>query len=147
MTLPSPRIVWSGLLFAAGLLVGGVIALTPTASHADTVTIAGQRIGCVGVRFRFDRELDNYGMFWPGLIKLNSERLRNLPPVVQRFVVLHECGHKRHDDESGADCWAVRRAKSQGWLTAGGIRQICAVFSRHPKNLWRCPKLKRCFAG
>ena len=129
------------------LLMTGVLSALPTAADAGTVAVAGKRITCSGVRFRFDRKLDNYGMYWPGLIKLNRQRLRSLPPIVRRFVVLHECGHKRHDDESGADCWAVRRGKSQGWLTAGGIAQICAVFKRHPKNLWRCPMLKRCFAG
>lgn len=147
MTPSSDRSVFSKVMLATGLFLYAVIMTMPTSADAGTVTVAGQRIVCSGVRFRFDRELNNFGMYWPGLIKLNPKRLRSLPPTVQRFVVLHECGHRRHDDESGADCWAVQRGKSQGWLTAGGIAQICAVFKRHPKNVWRCPKLKSCYAG
>ena len=138
-------LICSGVL-AAGLAVAVMLHMSMPA-HAGSVSVAGKRISCAGVRFRFDRKLNNYGMYWPGLIKLNPDRLRGLPRVVQRFVVLHECGHRHFADEAGADCWAAKHGRRQGWLTVRGIRQVCMVFRRHPKNIWRCAKLKRCFAG
>ena len=39
----------------------------------------------------------------------------DFPEPVRRFVLLHELGHLRHDDEAGADGWAARSMWAMGY--------------------------------
>ena len=59
----------------------------------------------------------------PGQILLDA-RFFQLPPLVQRFIWGHECGHQMGADEAGADCIAVTFGKRQGWLSPAGLVQV-----------------------
>jgi len=50
-------------------------------------------------------------------ILLNPMVLGRLPTVLKLYVYAHECGHAVvGTDEVGADCWAIRTGRDQGWL-------------------------------
>lgn len=59
------------------------------------------------------------------VIILDNTHFQRMPPVLQRFIVLHECAHLKlgHLGWSGlgikaekdADCYAMNWAKSEGW--------------------------------
>ena len=53
--------------------------------------------------------------------------------------------------EGFADCYAVRRARREGWLDDKALDEICAVFNiaghgpMHPDPEQRCNDLRQCF--
>ena len=53
--------------------------------------------------------------------------------------------------ETAADCYAVRRARREGWLSKQALEDICAVFNiaghgpMHPDPEARCDQLRQCF--
>ena len=89
----------------------------------------------------------------PDLLVFNPTLLGRHTGVVRLFVVHHECGHQHVGaSEMGADCWAVRRGVSDGWLKKNALAQICKSFgnvpasSKHPVAAARCANLDKCFA-
>jgi hypothetical protein len=73
---------------------------------------------------------------------------------VQWLIYYHECGHIVYGpSESAADCYAVRRARREGWLSGAALDEICAVFNiaghgpSHPDPEKRCEQLRQCFTN
>ncbi len=92
------------------------------------------------------------GFALPGKILLGPKHLKQYPGITQRLIFLHECGHQYVGaDETAADCWAVRIAKRQGWLTQAGIRSTCRALwhtaggASHLPGPERCAALVQCF--
>ena len=64
------------------------------------------------------------------VIMLNMQALKDLPRPVQWLIYYHECGHIIYGpSETSADCYAVRRARREGWLDEKVLGDICAVFN------------------
>jgi hypothetical protein len=83
---------------------------------------------------------------------LNMQALKELPRPVQWLIYYHECGHILFGpSETAADCYAVRRARREGWLSKQALEDICAVFNiaghgpMHPDPEARCDQLRQCF--
>jgi hypothetical protein len=81
------------------------------------------------------------------------QALKELPRPVQWLIYYHECGHILYGpNEAAADCYSVRRARREGWLSKEGLEDICAVFNIaghgpvHPDPDVRCEQLRQCFA-
>ncbi len=114
------------------------------------LVVAGRRLSC-GKTATLLRDFDGFAVS-STVIMLNMQALKDLPRPVQWLIYYHECGHILYGpSETSADCYAVRRARRQGWLTRAGLADICAVFNiaghgpLHPDPEQRCQELRQCF--
>lgn len=140
------------------MLLGGAVVTSPAAAQqARTVApgklvIAGRRLRCGTIPTRLDNGAPGVGFAAPGAITLNPRQLRRFPAVVRWMIYYHECGHHRvGSSETEADCYAVKRAKRAGWLTAAGVRHVCGSFRNsrggrgHVPASTRCRLMQQCF--
>jgi hypothetical protein len=65
----------------------------------------------------------------------------------------HECGHKFvGPDENKADCYAIKRGRSEGWLNPAGLEQVCRFINAarpdalHASGPNRCNLMRECFS-
>jgi hypothetical protein len=151
-------------LIAAALVacaaVPGATLLVASPASAQSVDrdgslkLAGRSLRCGRARNVIDRNIPIEGMSAPGMVILNPSLLRQHPENVRVFIFHHECAHQHvGGDELGADCWAVRRGVSDGWLDKKGLGDVCRSFGdapespTHPSGRRRCRNLDRCFAA
>jgi hypothetical protein len=87
----------------------------------------------------------------PGAIIIDAQFLQQAPLPVQLFVYAHECGHHNIGmDEAGADCWAVKVGRQQGWFDQVMMQYLVQTFQWNPgdwthapgpvrlQNIWSC---------
>jgi hypothetical protein len=129
--------------------VGGDAQLIP----AGQLKIDGRKMVCGQRPTVIDNNLDDYGAAYPGFLILNKKLLAKVSTPVKLWIHAHECGHQfRGADEELADCFAVQRGRSQGWLTAEGLEEVCRFISpakgdsMHFSGSHRCESMRRCFA-
>jgi hypothetical protein len=115
------------------------------------LVVAGRKLSC-GRTATLIRDFEGFAVS-STVIMLNMQALKDLPRPVQWLIYYHECGHILYGPgETAADCYAVRRARREGWLTKTGLEDICAVFNIaghgpvHPDPEARCDQLRQCFA-
>jgi hypothetical protein len=115
------------------------------------LVIEGRRLSCGGTQTLL-RDFEGFAVS-STVIMLNMQALKPLPRQVQWLIYYHECGHILYGpSETSADCYAVRRARREGWLNGQGLEEICAVFNIaghgpvHPDPEARCGQLRQCFA-
>src|SRR5262245_64223773 len=114
------------------------------------LVVAGRKLSC-GRTATLLRDFEGFAVS-STLIMLNMQALKNLPRPVQWLIYYHECGHILFGpSETAADCYAVRRARREGWLSHQALDDICAVFNIsghgpvHPDPEQRCEQLRQCF--
>ncbi len=114
------------------------------------LVVAGRKLSC-GKTATLLRDFEGFAVS-STVIMLNMEALKDLPRQVQWLIYYHECGHIFFGpSESAADCYAVRRARREGWLGSTALEDICAVFNiaghgpLHPDPEQRCNQLRQCF--
>jgi hypothetical protein len=114
------------------------------------LVIAGRRLSC-GATATLIRDFEGFAVS-STVIMLNMQALKDLPRPVQWLIYYHECGHILFGpSETAADCYAVRRARREGWLSRAALDEICAVFNIaghgpvHPDPEARCEQLRQCF--
>jgi hypothetical protein len=115
------------------------------------LVIAGRRLSC-GTTATLVRDFEGFAVS-STVIMLNMQAMKDLPRPVQWLIYYHECGHIFYGpSETAADCYAVRRARREGWLDQKALDDICAVFNiaghgpLHPDPEARCSQLRQCFA-
>jgi hypothetical protein len=115
------------------------------------LVIEGRRLSC-GRTATLIRDFEGFAVS-STVIMLNMQALKDLPRPVQWLIYYHECGHILYGpSETAADCYAVRRARRQGWLDEQALEDICAVFNIaghgpvHPDPGARCEQLRQCFS-
>jgi len=115
------------------------------------LVIAGRRLSC-GATATLVRDFEGFAVS-STVIMLNMQAMKDLPRPVQWLIYYHECGHILYGpSEMAADCYAMRRARREGWLNAQALDDICAVFNiaghgpLHPDPEARCNQLRQCFA-
>jgi hypothetical protein len=92
------------------------------------LVVAGRKLSC-GKTATLLRDFEGFAVS-STVIMLNMEALKDLPRQVQWLIYYHECGHILFGpSESAADCYAVRRARREGWLGSTALEDICAVFN------------------
>ena len=113
------------------------------------LVIAGKRLTC-GSTPTMLRSFDGVSIS-SNVIVLNMDQLKHFPKLVQWLIYYHECGHiNLGPSETEADCYAVRRARREGWLSDKALNEICATFNIvghgpvHPDPVQRCNDLKQC---
>jgi len=116
-----------------------------------SLVVAGRRLSC-GATATLLRDFEGFAVS-STVIMLNMQALKDLPRRVQWLIYYHECGHILFgSSETAADCYAVRRARREGWLSDQALDEICAVFNiaghgpLHPDPEQRCDQLRQCFA-
>ena len=114
------------------------------------LVVAGRRLSC-GATATLLRDFEGFAVS-STVIMLNMQALKDLPRPVQWLIYYHECGHILFGpSETAADCYAVRRARREGWLNQQALEDICAVFNiaghgpLHPDPEARCNQLRQCF--
>jgi hypothetical protein len=114
------------------------------------LVIAGRRLLCGGTQTLL-RDFEGFAVS-STVIMLNMQALNPLPRQVQWLIYYHECGHIRYGpNETSADCYAVKRARREGWLNDQALEDVCAVFNIaghgpvHPDPDERCTQLRQCF--
>ena len=115
------------------------------------LVIAGRRLSC-GATATLVRDFAGFAVS-STVIMLNMQAMKDLPRPVQWLIYYHECGHILYGpSETAADCYAVRRARREGWLNQKALDDVCAVFNiaghgpLHPDPEARCNQLRQCFA-
>lgn len=121
-------------------------ALAPLAAAS-----AGSLGSCPGAD-QVETELKNSsssGYYIPGLklIIMNKTVLDAYTEPVRKFIFAHECAHSDPaigTDEAEADCAAVKRGVSEGWLGRPEVIQVCAHLARFPADRTHAPIPARC---
>jgi hypothetical protein len=175
VAIPTTRVFGAALVIAAFALLSAAGAgmvwtlqqhyATPTAEEylarhkgatfipAGQLSFDGQNFTCSRFPTIMNAALDDYGAAYFGFVLLNPPRIATLPLILKRYAYAHECGHQYVGyDEGEADCFAIRRGKSEGWLDGAGMDAICDFISRskgddaHAFGVRRCEMMRRCFA-
>jgi hypothetical protein len=140
-----------GIVGVMILMLASLVAMSASA-RAGSAVIGGVRMNCYAADVVVSDKVPGPGFAVAGAILFSPRFLSEYPPTVQRLVFLHECGHQYVGvDESAADCWAVSRAKRQGWLTHAGLGQACRAIihtegdGAHLAGPERCQALRQCF--
>jgi hypothetical protein len=115
------------------------------------LVVAGRKLSC-GKTATLLRDFEGFAVS-STVIMLNMQVLKDLPRPVQWLIYYHECGHILSEpSERAADCYAVKRARREGWLSDEALDDICAVFNiaghsaLHADPQRRCEELRQCFA-
>ena len=118
---------------------------------AGRLVIEGRRLSC-GSTKTLIRDFEGFAVS-STVIMLNMQALNPLPRQVQWLIYYHECGHiLLGPSETSADCYAIKRARREGWLNDQALDDVCAVFNIaghgpvHPDPQARCDQLRQCFA-
>lgn len=147
-----------------GLALLTLLASTSPIDHEDAaaleqgkrvapgrLVVEGRKLSC-GKTATLLRDFDGIAVS-STVIMLNMGALKDLPRQVQWLIYYHECGHILYGpSETAADCYAVKRARREGWLSSAALDDICAVFNiaghgpLHPDPDQRCEQLRQCFA-
>ena len=129
--------------------VGGDAQLVP----AGQLVLDGRKLVCGQRPTVIDNNLDDFGAAYPGFLILNKKLLGRVSMPVKLWIHAHECGHQfRGPDEELADCFAVQRGRSQGWLTLEGLEEVCRFISpakgdsMHFSGSHRCEAMRQCYA-
>jgi hypothetical protein len=118
----------------------------------DRLEIDGYRMTCGQFPTVLDPGLDDFGAAPAGLVVLNPRLFGGLATPVKLWIFSHECAHQTVGlDEVKADCVAVRRGRSEGWLTQSGLEQVCEFMQpargdqAHFIGTQRCALMRQCF--
>jgi hypothetical protein len=127
--------------------VGGDTKIIPSGEFE----LDGIKLYCGTRPTVIDNTLDDYGAAYPGFLIMNMRLLTRLSTPVKLWIYSHECGHQfRGPDEETADCFAVQRGRRQGWLSPGGVEEICKFISpakgdaMHFSGSHRCEYMRQC---
>jgi hypothetical protein len=127
---------------------GGEATMVPSGEFALDVV----KLFCGTRPTIIDNKLDDYGAAYPGFLIMNVRLLSKVTTPVKLWIYSHECGHQfRGPDEETADCFAVQRGRRQGWLSPGGVEEICQFISpakgdsMHFSGSHRCEYMRECF--
>lgn len=121
------------------------------ASALPNAATAGSLGTCPGAD-QVETELKNSGSsgyYIPGLklIIMNKTILDRYSEPVRKFIFAHECAHSDPtigSDEAEADCAAVKKGVSEGWLGRPEVIQVCAHLARFPADRTHAPLPVRC---
>jgi len=127
---------------------GGEATMVPSGEFV----LDGVKLYCGTRPTIVDNKLDDYGAAYPGFLIMNMRLLGKVSTPVKLWIYSHECGHQfRGPDEETADCFAVQRGRRQGWLSPGGVEEICQFISpakgdsMHFSGSHRCEYMRQCF--
>ena len=87
------------------------------------LVVGGRKLSC-GATATLLRDFEGFAVS-STVIMLNIQALKDLPRPVQWLIYYHECGHILYGPgETSADCYAVRRARREGWLNEKALDDV-----------------------
>jgi hypothetical protein len=115
----------------------------------------GQPFACGKFPTVLDPLLSDYAAApYRGFIILNPRLMPKVATPVKLWIFHHECGHLLGiKDETKADCFSAQRGRRAGWLTPGGLDQVCDFISAgkadaaHASGPERCAAMRACYGG
>jgi TonB family protein len=114
--------------------------------------IEGHPVVCGSRPTALDAHLDDYSAAYRQFLIVNPGRFEKLSPTLKHWTFGVACGFALFGpDPTGADCYAVRRGKKEGWLSDEGVEQICTFIlpTRGRYNQVpgpeRCQRLRQCY--
>ena len=139
------------------LVLGGLSLACPTYAGGMvwwTVTYAGGPVGL---------NTSRGGVSWTAgpepLVFLRADIFATLPPTVQLYIALHECAHfhlaPELNTELNADCWTVRTALANRWLSDSDLDFVRKQLAEggnvaqwgHPGSLIHHENIRKCLSG
>ncbi len=118
---------------------------------AGRLEIDGRRMVCGHAATVLDAGERDFGAAQRGLVILNPDLFAGLATPVKLWIFSHECAHLSvGDDETKADCAAVKRGRREGWLTASGLDDVCEFMKpargdrSHFTGAQRCALMRQC---
>ena len=146
--------VTSAVTSAVAFAIPGFEGHLLPSALAGSAVVGGVKMNCDAARVIESSQYQDVAYSSKGVIVINPRAMRSYPGLVQRIIFLHECGHQYVGaDEEAADCWAIKTAKKQDWLSKRGLAKLCrsfAVFrggSVHMPGPARCEAMKRCYGS
>lgn len=159
------------LRFAAVILafVMAFAAGSPVLALGGKARIAGMSVECTDFRGRKVLtmrvgNLGDVGRAWVvntmPYILMDRELLAELPPKLQLFFYLHECGHHvlghwvqlTSMSEREADCWSVKKGRDERLFSRDEVAAFAPYFKKSLGSAWghlpgpkRVAYLLRCF--
>jgi hypothetical protein len=122
-----------------------------TIAPAGQLEIDGRRMVCGRATTVLDPTERDFGEARHGFIILNPDHFGGLATPVKLWIFSHECAHlSEGDDETKADCVAVKRGRKEGWLTVSGLDQVCEFMKpargdqSHFTGEQRCALMRQC---
>lgn len=123
------------------------------AFYPGQFSIDGIPVRCGSVIFVLDPNLNDVGIAdGRGHIFLNPTILSRLPTVLKLYWAAHECGHYFVGaSEVGADCWAIKTGRDQGWFPPHAFDLLMQMFQNnpgdvaHPSGRQRVANMKECY--
>ncbi len=114
--------------------------------------IDGYPVVCGGLPTVVTANFPDAGMNNGQAIFLNPLVFARLPTVLKLYIYAHECGHSVvGHDEMGADCWAIRTGRDQGWFPPQAFAWLMQFFNgnmgslRHPPGAVRVQAMFQCY--
>jgi hypothetical protein len=128
---------------------GGGASIVPSGQ----LVVDGHRTSCGSWPTVLDPNLNDYAAApYRQFIVLNMPYIAKVPTAVKLWIYNHECGHKFvGPDENKADCFAVHRGRTAGWLSQQGLDQVCSFISAarpdaaHLGGPERCARMRECY--
>jgi hypothetical protein len=117
------------------------------------LSLDGQPFVCGNFPTVLDPLLNDYAAApYKGFIILNPKLMPKVATPVKLWIFHHECGHALGiKDETKADCFSAQRGRRAGWLTPGGLDQVCDFISAgkadaaHASGPERCAAMRACY--
>jgi hypothetical protein len=101
------------------------------------LTLAAMQALCPGKHFFAGSDMSA----WTKDISYNKKQLAASPPLVQKFIILHECGHTHgFASEVGADTYAFNHMHPSKAVTNEVCRELTQYDDEHYKA--RCANLR-----
>ena len=128
--------------------------LRATLIPAGQYVLDDRRVDCKSLPTVLNPHLDDYAAASPKFIAVRPDMMAKPPTAVKLWIYYHECGHESiGPDESRADCFAVNHGVRDGWLSKGGLDEVCAFISvaqpdaAHAARPERCQAMRACYAS
>lgn len=126
----------SAVAIAAGLISSANAQIYPPGGFA----IDGIPVVCGSLPTIVTTNIPDGAMNNGQAILMNPMVLGRLPTVLKLYVYAHECGHAVvGSNEVGADCWAIRTGRDQGWFPPDAFGLLIEFFRNNPGSLRHPP--------
>jgi len=132
-------------LFAAGIVAASIGPAAAQAFPPGTFAVDGFPVVCGPETFVVTSQIPDVGINdGRGVIYLNPVFLQRMSTPVKLFWVAHECGHFFvGSSEAGADCWAIRTGRNQGWFPPQAFQELMYWMQNNPGDFTHAPGPER----
>lgn len=123
-------------LVVAALLICNGISAEAQVFAPGTFSIDGFPVSCGAAPTVLTQQINDAAINNGQAILVNPVVVGQLPTVLKLYVYAHECGHFFVGaNELGADCWAIKTGRNQGWFPPQAFGALMQMFANNPGNI------------